>query len=127
MCFISHKYKTFFSFLFLAVLFCSCNRDIQEFHFSGTVVGAEMCSSREFAYVIDIATPDSIGDTISITSGHYEHAVMAYRSSRLLKMDEQIYGVGYLTKDYAALNCIGIFNGHLPEMILLSVDEEPTE
>lgn len=105
--------------------FASCNRDIEEFKFTGKVIGAELCSSTQVSYIIDITSPDSIGDTIRLNSVRYDHAVIAYKSTRRLALDEIVNGVAYFTKDYAALNCVGVFNSQLPEIILLSVDEEP--
>ncbi len=110
------------SFLF----FIACNRDVDEFRFKGKVVGAEMCTSSLMGYVIDISYPDSLGGSIMIDGTTYNHAVMAYRSSRLLKKDEVVYGVAYFTKSFAALNCLGLINSDLPEIVLLSVDEDST-
>jgi len=111
----------------IALLLGACNRDIEEFRFVGKVVGAEMCSSSLIGYIIDIQSPDSLGADITTSSGTYHHAVMAYRSSRQLKQDEVVYGVGYFTKSFAALNCFGLIENNLPEMILLSVDEDSTD
>jgi hypothetical protein len=105
----------------------ACNNDIEEFRFVGKVVDAKMCSTSQFGYVLDIVSPDSLGGEIMTGGATYHHAVMAYRSSRALQKDEMVYGVGYFTKSYAALNCMGLINNDLPEMILLSVDEDSTE
>lgn len=105
----------------------ACNSDIEEFRFVGKVVDAKMCSTSQFGYVLDIVTPDSLGGEIITGGNTYHHAVMAYRSARVLQKDEVIYGVGYFTKNYSALNCMGLINNDLPEMILLSVDEDSTE
>ena len=112
--------------LILTVAFAACNRDVDEFRFSGKVVGAEMCTASMFGYVIDISYPDSVGGTIIVDGTTYNHAVMAYRASRILKKDEVVYGVAYFTKSFAALNCMGLINSDLPEMVLLSVDEDST-
>ena len=105
------------------MLLGACNRDIEEFRFTGHVVGAEMCSSSQLGYVIDIFTPDSIGNRYSSADGTFEHAVMGYKSPKLLHHGDTISGVAYFTESYAALNCFGIIDNNLPEIILLSVDE----
>ena len=105
------------------VLLGACNRDIEEFRFTGTVVGGEMCSSSQIGYIIDIFTPDNLGESFTNTSGSYDHAVMAYRAPRILHYGDTIEGVAYFTESYAALNCFGIIDNGLPEMVLLSVDE----
>ena len=106
------------------VLLAACNRDIEEFRFTGKVVGGELCSTSQVAYIIDIISPDSIGAAYTNTSGSYNNCVIAYRSSRILYQGDTIYGIAYFTKNYSALNCFGIIDNNLPEMILLSVDEE---
>ena len=108
---------------FLAILAMSCNNDIEEFRFTGTVVGAEMCSSTQIGYIINIITPDSLGKQDYVGGKRYEHLVMGYRASRILYQGDTINAVGYFTESYAVLNCL-TDNGHdLPEVILLSVDE----
>ncbi|MBP5535559.1 MAG: hypothetical protein J6X62_02070 [Bacteroidales bacterium] len=102
----------------------ACKRDYEEFYFAGRVIGAELCSSTTMGYMIQVDRPSNIGDTITLGEAVQENAVMAYRSPRKLVKDERVYGVAYLTKDFAALNCIGIYNYKLPEMVLLSVDED---
>lgn len=110
--------------LITTTLLGACNRDIEEFRFTGHVVGAEMCSSSQIGYIIDILEPDSIGSTYSNSNGTFRNAVMGYKASRLLHQGDTIAGVAYFTESYAALNCFGIIDNDLPEVILLSVDEE---
>lgn len=117
--------KILFLALAASMLAVACNRDIDEFRFTGKVVGGKMCSSSQIGYVINILSPDSIGKAYTGADGTYSNAVMAYRASRLLKDGDTIYGVAYLTESYAALNCFGIIDNDLPEVILLSVDEDP--
>lgn len=82
-----------------------------------------MCTSSQIGYAIAIVTPDSIGATFNTSVGKYENVVMAYKASRILQRGDTIYGVAYLTKSYAALNCYGVNDNGLPEVILLSVDD----
>ena len=109
----------------LTGLFTACNRDIEEFRFTGHVVGAEMCSSSLIGYVIDIISDNDIGVEFTTADGKFNKCVMGYRASRILHQDDTIYGVASPTKSFAALNCFGIINKDLPEVILLSVDEDP--
>ncbi|MBP5547971.1 MAG: hypothetical protein J6X58_03645 [Bacteroidales bacterium] len=106
------------------LLFAACNNDIDEFRFKGHVVGAEMCSSSQIGYVIDILSPDSIGGEILLDGATYRNAVMGYKASRILHQGDTFYGVAHFTESYAALNCFGLINNNLPEVILLSVDED---
>ena len=115
---------TLLSIVTAILLLGACNRDIEEFRFTGHVVGAEMCSSSQIGYIIDILEPDSIGSTYSNGDGTFRNAVMGYKASRLLHQGDTIAGVAYFTESYAALNCFGIIDNDLPEVILLSVDEE---
>lgn len=110
--------------LTIVVLLGACNRDIEEFRFDGVVVGAELCSSSQTGYVIEMIDPDDLGGNINIGGTEYNHAVMAYRSPSRLYKNDTIHGVAYKTKSFAALNCMGLINNDLPEIILLSVDED---
>ncbi len=109
------------------VLLAACNRDIEEFRFKGVVVGCELCSNSQLAYILDIKSPESIGGSYTNASGTYSNAIIGYRSSRMLYQGDTIYGIAYFTKSYAALNCFGVIDNDLPEAILLSVDEEASE
>ncbi len=123
----NHKNRfSLFAILLTTVLLGACNSDIEEFRFVGKVVDAKMCNSSMLGYVIDITSPDSLGSDITTAGGTYHHAVMAYRASRALQKDEIVYGVAYFTKSFSALNCLGLINNDLPEIILLSVDEDST-
>ena len=107
----------------IALLLAACNRDIEEFRFTGLVVGAEMCSSTQIGYIIDIMTPDSLGKEATVGGKKYEHIVLGYRASRILYQGDTVNAVGYFSNGYAALNCINDISHDLPEVILLSVDE----
>lgn len=119
------KRNVFFPVILAVFVLCSCNKNIEEFKFKATVVGSSLCSSTTVAYMLEISTPDTIGDTITIGNYRYNNAVMAYRSPRRLYEDEVIYGVAYSTRSFAVLNCMGLVQNGLPEIILLSVDEKP--
>ncbi len=110
--------------LFMTVLVGGCNSDIDEFRFSGRVVGVAPCNSSMVGYIIALDTPDSVGDTISIDGTLHRNTVIGYRSPRMLSDQEYLYGVAYATHNFAAINCMGLFNVQLPEVILLGVDEE---
>lgn len=107
----------------LAISLVSCNSDIDEFKFTGRIVGADQCSSSQIGYIIDILSPDSLGKQGTIGGTKYDHLVMGYRASRILQYGDTINAVGYFTESYAALNCFINIDHGLPEVILLSVDE----
>ena len=120
------KHKGIPVLIVLTLMATSC-KDYEEFKFVGKVVGAEMCTSNVVGYVLDLTYPDTLGGTITIGGVTYTHAVMAYRSARALMKDETVYGVGYLTESFSALNCFGLIDNDLPEMILISVDEDSND
>ena len=107
----------------LFMLLAACNNDIEEFKFTGHVVGADMCSSSQIGYIVDIISPDSLGDEATIGSAKYSHVVMCYRAPRILHQGDSINAIGYFTQSYAKLNCFGNIDRGLQEVILLSVDE----
>lgn len=107
----------------LLLLLGSCNNDIDEFKFTGHIVGADMCSTSQIGYIVDILSPDSLGEEATIGGAKYPHVVMCYRASRILHQGDTISAVGYFTESYAKLNCFGNIDRGLPEVILLSVDE----
>ncbi|MBQ7062091.1 MAG: hypothetical protein IJM88_02225 [Bacteroidales bacterium] len=103
-------------------LFAACNSDIEEFRFTGHVVGARLCSSTQLGYVIDLLDTEDMGVEFTANSLTYKHAVIGYKSPQRLMEDDTVTGVAYLTKSYAALNCFGIIEEELPEIIILSID-----
>ena len=107
----------------LVLLATACNSDVDEFSFTGHVVGADMCSSSQIGYVIDILSPGGVGIPATIGGTKYDNLVMGYRASRILHQGDTVNCVGYTTKSYAKLNCYGNIDRGLPEIILLSVDE----
>ena len=107
----------------LLTLLSACNKDIDEFRFTGLVVGADMCSSSQIGYMIDIMTPNDLGVEYTLGNTKYSHMVMGYRASRILHQGDTVNAVGYFTESYASLNCYGSIDRGLPEVILLSVDE----
>ena len=119
--------RKIFIFVALALVSMPCNRDVDEFKFSAVVVGAKICSSSQVAYIINVTSPQNIGVHYTGSNGEYDNAVIAYRASRILKAGDTIYGVAYMTESYAALNCFGIIEKDMPEVILLSDDEKPEE
>ena len=107
------------------VLLHGCKRNYEEFYFKATVAEAGLCSALQTMYILDVVGPKNIGDTLQLSpSFRVENGLFAYRSPRLLSIGETVYGVAYLTEGYAALNCIGLTTYKLPEMVLLSVDED---
>ena len=112
----------------ITVLICSmlllgaCNSDIEEFRFTGHVVDGWMCSSSQMGYIIDIFSSEDLGIEYTINGNEYSHAVIGYKSPKRLYQDDTITGVAYMTKSYAALNCFGIIDKDLPEMIILSIE-----
>lgn len=121
------KHKIIISSLILSFFaFSGCKKNYEEFYFSGKVVGAQICSSTQLSYMIDITYPEGLGDTITTSYGKFQHAVMAYHPPRRMTENEVVYGVAYRTKDWGKLNCVGLFNYTLPEIVLLGVDEDPS-
>lgn len=107
----------------LPLLLASCNSDIDEFKFTGRVVGADMCSSSQIGYIVDIISPDGLGEEYTLGGTKYSHTVMAYRASRILQQGDTFSAVGYFTESYAALNCYGNIDRGLPELIILGLDD----
>ena len=103
----------------------ACKKGYDEFYFKGVVVYPSLCGATSTSYLMEVAEPAGVGDTMTLDGKPLRNAVMAYRSPKLLKPGDTIYGVAYPTHDYAVLNCqIHIFP-ELPEIGLLSVDEDP--
>jgi len=106
--------------------FSGCKTDYEEFYFKGTVITGEMCSSMMVGYLMELEQPAGVGDTITYDGTFYKNAVMAYRAPRPLKKNETVIGVAYKYKDFAALNCLLVPLFNLPELSIISVDEDPS-
>lgn len=109
----------------VALSLASCRKSYEEFYFKGIVRSMGICTATSPSYLIEIVSPDEIGDTVTIGGRFYSNCVMGYQSPTLLEKDT-VWGVGYITKDFALLHCsMKPFLG-LPEMCILSGDEDPS-
>ncbi len=102
----------------------SCFHDYDEFYFVGNVIGSDLCQATSPMYLIEIEKPEGIGDTITVYGELHHNVVMGYRTPKLIRNDQKVYGVAYFTKDFAPYNCYMDFSLDLPEVILVSVDED---
>lgn len=103
-----------------------CFADYEEYYFKGKVLGGDMCTGTRPMYLIEVEKPQGVGDTLTVDGKLHRNVVMGHRASRLMKDGETVYGVAYNTADYAAYNCFMIFDYQLPEVVLVSVDEDST-
>lgn len=101
-----------------------CKKTYVEENYTGKVVGVEICSTRSNGYLVDLKTPEGIGDSIVIEGKTYKNVVIGYEAPEQLKINQQISGVMYKTKGYSALNCVMFDTRNLQEIIILSVDEK---
>lgn len=104
----------------------ACKKHYDEFYFKGVVVYPSLCGATSTSYLMEIVSPLGIGDTMTFEDAFLHNAVMAFASPKLLKPGDTIYGVAYPTKDYAVLHCSILVFSNLPEIGLLSVDEDPS-
>ena len=91
-------------FAFLSV---SC-RQHDEFSFSGTIVGYEICQSmNDFAYLVSLESPAGLGDSIMIVEDSTCHGnvIAIYQSPKLLKIGRHIDGTIYLNNNFNAAHC----------------------
>lgn len=93
--------------LVCAIAFSSC-RQHDEFSFSGTVVGYEICQSmNDFAYLVSLDSPANLGDSIMIVEDSTCHGnvIAIYQSPKILKIGRHIDGTIYLNNNYNAAHC----------------------
>ena len=112
--------------LTLLACLCGCDRKYEEFYFKGTVLSVEMCNSTGMGYLMEIESPAGLGDTVTHNGKLYRNAVMAYRAPRPIMKGETVVGVAYRHRDFAAYNCLVPPLHTLPELGLISVDEDPS-
>lgn len=108
-----------------SVCFCGCKKSYEEFYFKGIMRYGGWCTANAPSYLIEVIAPAGIGDTATLGGTLYHNCLMAYQSPDLIKGSDTVYGVAYLVHDYAALHCNLVFFPNVPEMGLLSVDEDP--
>lgn len=118
------KQYTTLALLLAAFLTTSCFHDYDEFYFVGKIIGSDLCQATSPMYLIEVESPQGIGDTLTVYGELHHNVVMGYRSPRLIRNDEKVYGVAYQTEDYASYNCYMDFSLNLPELVLISVDED---
>ncbi len=119
--------KTILPFVALSITtLTGCFGDYDEYYFKGKVLGGDMCTGSRPMYLIEVDKPQGVGDTLTVDGVLHHNVVMGHRSSRMLKSGETVYGVAYNTADYAAFNCFMIFDYQIPEVVLVSVNEDST-
>ena len=107
-------------------LFSGCNK-AEEFYMKGKVVYAGlMCGTYTLGYLIEVETPQGIGDTITVNGTLYHNAVMGYRAPRIMQDGEEFVGVAYEYPNFAQYNCQLVYFEQLPQFFLVSVDEDPS-
>lgn len=93
--------------LFFNLALSSCQRH-DEFSFSGTIVGYEICQSmNDFAYLVSLESPSDIGDSIMIVedSTRRGNVIAIYQSPKILKIGHHIDGTIYMNNNYNAAHC----------------------
>lgn len=101
----------------------SCGQDKDDFYFKGRIVAGNHCG-YEITYLIEMELPKTGGDTITIDGRHVENAIVAHRAPVMHKIGDVVYGVARPVTDYAATHCGRIFYDRMPEMLLISTEED---
>ncbi|MDY5968962.1 MAG: hypothetical protein SPJ13_02960 [Bacteroidales bacterium] len=110
----------------LLLMATACKKHYDEFYFKGVVVYPSLCGATSTSYLMEILSPTGVGDTMTFNGTFLHNAVMAYMSPKVLRVNDTLYGVAYPTEDYAVLHCNILLFPDLPEIGLLSVDEDPS-
>lgn len=123
------KHSVCFKLILVAafsLLFASCV-EREEISFSGVVVGTRNCSGvnmdGNLGFLVKLFTPDSIGGTLTSTSGEVMTGVVVlYEPPRRIMVEDTIHGTFYLDDKYSRANCSVVWNEmDLPEGVFLRV------
>lgn len=121
----SHR-LTVLLFALIIPFFTGCHK-AEEFYIKGKVIYAGLlCSTYNLGYLIEVETPQGIGDTVTLNGKLYHNAVMGYRAPRIMKDGEEFVGVAYEYPNFAQYNCQVVYFERLPQLFMLSVDEDPS-
>lgn len=122
--------KKYLFLLLLPLLLTSCNRDVETFHFTGTVRGFFNCTFTtsvfdiEFGYIVALSAPDSIGGDYTNDLGEtYHNCVVLYRTKERILNGEEISGEMYLDEDYSKAYCTLHYNHSLPEAVCYGLED----
>lgn len=101
------KRFVFFSTLLLTLVGCT---KVDEIDFRGTVIDTRECTASyvkpDLGYLVQLATPDSIGSTYITSDGvSHPNVVILYAPDRLLYRNDKIRGTFYLDDQYSRANC----------------------
>jgi hypothetical protein len=101
------KRFVFFSTLLLTLVGCT---KVDEIDFRGTVIDTRECTASyvkpDLGYLVQLATPDSIGGTYITSDGvSHPNVVILYAPDRLLYRNDKIRGTFYLDDQYSRANC----------------------
>ncbi len=112
--------------LLAVILLTSCVKH-EEISFEGIVVGTRNCSGtfadNNTGFLVKLTAPDTIGATITSTTGEtMDNVIVLYEPPRRIMVEDRIHGTFYLDDKYSKANCTVVWNDFdLPEGVFLSV------
>lgn len=121
--------KKYLLLLLLPLLLTGCNKNVETFHFTGTVHGFFNCTPAtsvfdiEFGYIVSLSEPDSIGADYTDAYGDtYHNCVVLYRTRDRILDGEEISGEMYLDSDYSKAYCTLHYKHSLPEAVCYGLE-----
>lgn len=94
----------------IVILVLSSCTKVDEIDFRGTVIDARECTASyvkpDLGYLVQIASPDSIGGDYTTDDGIIHHnVVILYAPDRPLYRKDSIRGTFYFDDQYSQVNC----------------------
>lgn len=108
----------------------SCKKNVDDFEFSGTVIGVRDCTSTtmsvselDWGYVVEVSTPEGVGaDYFDEQSQKHSNVVVLYGTRARLSDKEKISGKMYLDDKYSRAYCNYHYNDGVPEAVCSKLD-----
>ena len=112
--------------LLAALTLAGCARH-EEISFEGIVVGTRNCtatfSDNNTGFMVKLTSPDTLGATITSTTGEQmDNVIVLYEPPRRIMVEDRIHGTFYLDDKYSKANCTVVWHDFdLPEGVFLDV------
>lgn len=122
--------KTIFFVLLATVLLCGCKKKVEDFAFRGIICGYVQCSSvaasiseQDFAYVVALSEPDSVGsEYYGDSQQRHDNCVLLYSTRTRCYDGDEISGRMYFDENYSRSYCAYHTNLDLPQGVCSRLD-----
>lgn len=113
-----------------SICLSSCKKHVDDFDFTGTVIGVRDCSSMsmsiselDWGYIVEVSSPEGIGAEYYDNDGKkHTNVVILYGTKTRLSDQEKLSGRMYMDENYSRSYCNYHYSDGVPEAVCSELD-----